>query len=139
MYKRGVAKPVFICELLAGSFLKGRQRFEPGFVDAFGEALSRVSVVATIAAKKLAESNSKQGGKDVVLQLFDGTGTINGRCGIGKKTQGLDCGDEVLVIGKVKEAARRYLFIEAIMPCADENEDSAHAFRVALRKKTAAS
>ncbi len=136
-YKRVVAKPVFICELLRGSFVKGSQKYEPGFVDASGEKLSRISVVATVMSKRLAESKSKTGEKDVAMQLFDGTGAINARCRVGKKTQVISEGDEVFVIGKVKEAARRYLFIEAIRKCADANEDSAHAFRVALRKKTA--
>jgi RPA family protein len=139
LYKRVVAKPVFIAELLAGSFLKGRQKYEPGFVDAFGEALSRVSIVATVLSKNLAEGRSKTGGKDVMMQLYDGTGAINARCAIGSKTRGITVGDAVFVIGKVKELERRYLFIEAIRRSADDNEGSAHAFRVALRKKTALS
>lgn len=117
--------------------MKGRQKYEAGFVDAFGEVLSRVGFVATVMSKKLSPSKASDGTKDVLLEFFDGTGSIFGRCPVGGKTKNISQADEVFVIGKVKELKTRYVLIEAIRKCADENEDSAHAFRVALRKKQA--
>lgn len=131
--RRATAKHALVRELLDGSFVRASAEGEASFVESGGERFSRVCVVGTVAEKSSVEGIP-------AISLFDGTGVISARAVDEKGAralEGINKGEDALVICKLRETRERFLVVEVVRALADANWETVHLLRTALRKKHA--
>lgn len=105
--KRQVAHKVGICDILKGEFIK--DELSAGYVKLNESKVSRVNVIAVIVDKSEAAGNSSviidDGTGRILLKSFDGAGLFSG----------LDVGDVVLIVGRIREFnSERYIVPEIL-------------------------
>lgn len=102
MVKRLIAKKMQISDITNGDYFAGRKEgMEPSYViTPLGEKLSRVNIIATITDKFLSEDSNYSS-----ITIDDGTDVIRAKAFREdvKIFKGLQRGELVVVIGKVKE------------------------------------
>ncbi len=131
--RRATAKHALVRELLEGSFLRASAEGEASFVESGGERFSRVCVFGTVVEKNAVEGRT-------AIALFDGTGAMRARA-LDEKgeraLEGINKGEDALVVCKVRETRERFLVVEVVRALADSNWETVHLLRIALRKKHA--
>ncbi|MBI3588364.1 hypothetical protein HY095_04165 [Candidatus Micrarchaeota archaeon] len=129
---RDAAKCVEIAEIMAGSFVRGSLEGEASFVDSGGERFSRVEACGTVIGKEETQNGPR-------LFLFDGTGSIAVRAYApegARALQGINKGEDCIIVGKLRESQERFLSAESVFPLADPNWETVHCLRTALRKRS---
>lgn len=98
--KRQVAYKVWIGNLLGKKLVKALGEWEPNYVEVKEWKVSRVNVVATIVDKFLGEDGSYG-----TLMIDDGSGNlrVRGWQEEAKLFEGVNVGDVVLIVGRVKD------------------------------------
>ncbi len=121
--RRMPANKVRISEIVDGKFYPGsRENMAPSYVvSGFGEKISRVNVIATVTNKFISDN-----GNYAALTIDDGSGAIQVKTfgdGI-KMIEGIEPGQLIVVIGKVKEYNDEvYINVESVR-IADENYEN---------------
>ncbi|HLC58522.1 MAG TPA: OB-fold nucleic acid binding domain-containing protein [Candidatus Nanoarchaeia archaeon] len=108
--QRNTAYKVWIANLLKGSYVKGLGEFESGYVEVKNNRVSRVNLVGSVIDRF-------EGNNFLSLSLDDGSGVIALRSWNEDVNifSGVEIGDLILVIGKLKEySGRAYITPEIV-------------------------
>lgn len=107
---RNTAYKIWIADLVSGNYSRGEGQFDAGYVDFNGKKISRVNLICGVVDKLSGEGYSS-------LTLDDGSGTIQLKAWAEDVNifLGVDIGDLVLVVGKVKDYNNsRYVVPEVV-------------------------
>ncbi len=96
--KRQTAYKVWISSLLSNKYIRGTEQFEPGYVDFNNIRISRVNLIGIVIDRV-------DGNNYLAFTLDDSSGTIRVKAWNEEveSFNGVNIGDLVLVVGKVKE------------------------------------
>ena len=100
MVERSPARKVRISDLLNGKYFYGsKEEMKPSYViTPFGEKVSRVNLIGTVVDKFIGED-----GNYSAVTIDDGTEAIRVKSFEGLPFEGIELGDMVRIIGKMKE------------------------------------
>ncbi len=97
-FQRAVAHKIWISDLLNGSYTRGSEQFDIGYVEVLGLKIAKVNIIGSIVDKFSGENHTN-------AAIDDSSGTLRLRCwGVDSNLlDNINVGDLVLVVGKVKE------------------------------------
>ncbi|MGM5487598.1 MAG: hypothetical protein ACQESG_01485 [Nanobdellota archaeon] len=106
--RRQVAYKVRIQDILDGEFIK-QEGWNPSYIQNNGREISRVNIIATIVTVDENQLLVDDGSGRITLRIFENQDLFSG----------IDIGDSILIIGKVREFNDRYIIPEIIKRISD--------------------